>query len=157
MDVRKKELIARISQYLKDNNIRKPITIPKQVFHISDDNGTQKDFVVKQVDKTVMYTTDDIATILNVCMQVIKDALKSGEEINIYGFGKLGLRYRSPRELKNVLDGKPTLMRGCWIPRFWSYNDLKRCAMLYEQSLTDKELNAPPIYKDEPEEPEEED
>ena len=68
---------------MRENDIRKPISIPKQVFHISDDEGNHKDFTVKKIDKTVLYTADDIEAILDTLQFVIQEAVKAGEEISI--------------------------------------------------------------------------
>ena len=102
----RKELIRRTADVLRENNIRKPISIPKQVFHISDDEGNHKDFTVKKVDKSVAFTVEDIEAVLDACQYVIQDAVKSGEDITLRGFGTLGKRYRKARVVKDVLDGQ---------------------------------------------------
>ena len=61
----KKDLISKTAEVLRSNNIIKPVSTPKQVFHRSDDEGNQKDFVVKKTDKTVLYNTADVAAILD--------------------------------------------------------------------------------------------
>lgn len=59
------EFIKNVSDELRANDIRKPISIPKQVFHISDDEGNSKDFTIKKIDKTAIYTKDDVDNIIN--------------------------------------------------------------------------------------------
>ena len=143
----RKELIRRMAEVMRENDIRKPISIPKQVFHISDDDGNHKDFTVKKIDKTVLYTADDIEAILDTLQFVIQEAVKTGEEISIRGFGTLGLRYRKPRIQRNVMDGQPVEVEGRYVPHFLCGNDLKRCAQVYEQSLIDRKINEPlPIF-----------
>ena len=143
----RKELIRQIAAVMRDNDIRKPISIPKQVFHITDDEGNKKDFTVKKIDKSVLYTADDIEAVLDACQYVIQEALKAGDVISIRGFGTLGLRYRKPRMAKNVLDGESVLQAGHYVPRFLSGNDLKRCAQVYEQSIADQKLCEPlPVF-----------
>lgn len=56
----RKELVRRIANVMRENNIRKPVSSQKQVFHISDDEGNTKDFVVKKTDKGVLFTYDDV-------------------------------------------------------------------------------------------------
>lgn len=149
----RKELIRQIAAVMRDRGLRKQISIPKHVFHISDDEGNNKDFVVKKTDKSVLYTADDIEAVLDACQYVIQEAMKAGDEISIRGFGTLGLKYRKPRIAKNVLDGEPIRMEGHYVPKFVSGNDLKRCAQVYEQSVTDKKLRAPlPIFSEDNEE-----
>lgn len=134
----RKELVRRITEVMRENDIRKPISIPKQVLHISDDEGNKKDFTVKKADKRYLYTAADVIAVLDACQYVIQEALKAGEEISIHGFGTLALNYRQPRTLRNVLDGEPITMAGHYVPKFAVGNDLKRCAQIYEQSLKDR-------------------
>lgn len=146
----KKDLISNASKVLRDNNIRKRVTTPAHVFHISDDDGNQKDFKVKKTDKDVLYTVEDIERILDACIFVIQEAMKSGEEIAIHGFGKMMLRYRSPKTVRNVLDGNPVQTPGGYFPRFVPGNDLMRAAHIYEQYLKDRKINEPlPIFAEE--------
>ena len=145
----RKELISRVAALLREKDIRKPVSIPKQVFHISDENGNHKDFIAPETDKSVLYNVNDIEAIVDACIYVIKDALKRGEEIAIYGFGKLCLRYAKEHTVRNVLDGEPAKVEGHYIPKFTVGNELRRCAQIYEQSLKDKELSNPfPIQPD---------
>ncbi|MCD8208997.1 MAG: HU family DNA-binding protein, partial [Bacteroidales bacterium] len=90
----KRDLIREINNVLRENGVKKPISIPKHVFHISDDDGNSRDFSVKTREKTAVYTIDDVENILDACICVIEDALKRGEEVSIYSFGTLGLKYR---------------------------------------------------------------
>lgn len=149
----RKELISRISAVLRENNIRKPVSFPKHVFHISDDEGNQKDFVAKKTDKMVLYTTDDVAAILDACQYVIQETLKQGEEISIHGFGRLGLKYQKEKTVHNIRDSQLVTIDGHYSPRFLCGNDLKRCAQIYEQSLKDLEINKPlPVFSEEEDE-----
>lgn len=145
----RKELIRRMAEVMRENEVRKPISIPKQVFHISDDEGNHKDFTVKKIDKTVLYTADDVEAVLDALEYVIHEAIRAGEEISIRGFGTLGLRYRKPRIQRNVMDGQPVEVEGRFVPHFICGNDLKRCAQVYEQSISDRMINEPlPIFRD---------
>jgi DNA-binding protein HU-beta len=140
-------MISRATAVLRENNARKPVSIPKQVFHISDDEGNSKDFPVKKIDKSVLYTTDDVEVMLDALIQVIEEALKNGESVAVHGFGKLSLAWRKEHTVKNVLDGKPVTIEGFYTPKFYVGNDLKRCAQIYEQKLKDEELKAPlPVF-----------
>ena len=76
----RKELIRRMTEVMRENDIRKPISFPKHVFHISDDEGNRRDFTVKKVDKSVIYTADDVEAVLDTLQYVIQEALKAGEE-----------------------------------------------------------------------------
>lgn len=142
----KKEMISRIAALLRENDIRKPVSIPKQVFHISDDNGNSKDFKVRQIDRNVLYTAEDVENIIDACQYVIQDALKNGETVSVHGFGRLELMYTKERTAKNVLDGQEVFIEGHYRPRFLVGNDLRRCAQVYEQMLKDRETTRPPQY-----------
>ena len=133
----KKELISRVNDTLRNNNIRKPISSPKHVFHLSDDEGNHKDFVVKQTDKSVIYNIKDITAILDACLSVVEDAVKRGEDISIHGFGTLSVQRRAARRTKHPDTGKPVEIDAHYIPKFSFGNTLRRAAKLFELSLDD--------------------
>lgn len=135
------EFIKNVSDELRANDIRKPISIPKQVFHISDDEGNSKDFTIKKIDKTAIYTKDDVDNIINACITVIEEALKQGDEVYIRGFGSLGLHYRKPRKTKMVNTDEEIVIPGRYIPKFSFGSDLRVCAKIYELTLNDKSSN----------------
>lgn len=134
----KRELINRISNNLRENDIRKNIRFPQHVLHISDDEGNKKDFVIKKVDKGAIYTEKDIESILDACIAVIEDALKKGEEVSINGFGTLKLNYRPARWTIHPKTGENVDVRARYTPKFTFGKDLKMCAKIYELSLGDK-------------------
>lgn len=144
----KKELIRRAAIILKENGDRKMIRFPKQVFHISDDEGNTERFTVRKSDKQVIYTAPDIEVILDACLKVIMDAMKNGESVSLHGFGSFDVAYRKPSKVRNVLDGSEVFIDGHYVPKFACGNDLKRCAQVYEQSIADREIVAPPVYAD---------
>lgn len=145
----RKEFVRSITSYLKNNNLRKAVSLPKQIFHISDNEGNTKDFIVRKTDKTVLYTVEDIEAILDACIYVISDSLKRGEPISIRGFGTLGLKYRKPRATKKLGTDEWIDIDARYIPKFSFGNDLRMCAKLYELSLEDKSVNEPlPVFND---------
>lgn len=133
----KKELISKVAEVLRSNNIRKPVSTPKQVFHISDDEGNQKDFVVKKTDKSVLYNTTDVASIIEACLAVIEDSIKHGEEVYIHGFGTLGVHQRAARTTKHPETGQTVDVRARYVPKFSFGNNLRMAAKVYEMSLDD--------------------
>lgn len=135
----KLEMISRIAAYMREKNIRKAVSMPKQVFHISDNEGNTKDFTVRQTDKTVAYNTDDIAAVLDACLDIIKDALQNGEEVSVRGFGALKLQLRGGRWTKHPVTGEHIDVAAKYLPKFTFGNDLRICAQLYELSLKDEE------------------
>lgn len=134
----KQEFIKTVVELLCENEIKKPISIPKQTFHISDDDGNSKKFTVKRTDKSVQYTRKDVISIMDACIYVVQEALKRGEPISISGFGTLGLNYRKPRVVKHPDTDKNVYVNGRYVPKFTFGNDLRMCAKIYELSLDDK-------------------
>ena len=130
----KKELSSRVAEVLRANNIRKPVSVKKQTFHITDEDGNTADFHIKQQDKNVLYTVDDTANVIDACIAVILDAIKNGEEISIKGFGSLGLHYRAARRTKEPNSGEWCEIEARYIPKFSYGNDLRMAARLYELS-----------------------
>lgn len=146
----RKELIRNVAAAMRENNIRKLISSPKQVFHISDDDGNQKDFVVKKSDKGVLYTVDDVEAVLDTCLAVIEEAMRRGEAVSVRGFGTLGLKYRKPRATKVPGTEEWVDIESRYIPKFTFGNDLRMCAKVYELSLADKQLDvALPVFDEE--------
>jgi len=130
----RKELISKTAEVLRTNNIRKPVKFPRQVFHISDDEGNSKDFWVKKTDKTVPYKTEDVATILDTCIQVIIDSIRRGEEVRIPGFGVLELHYRAAREAILPSTGERVKVAERLVPKFTYGKHLRLAAKMYDIS-----------------------
>jgi len=132
----RRELVRRIANVMRDNNVRKPVSSPKQVFHISDDEGNKKDFVVRKTDKSVLFTVDDVEAVIDACLYVVEESLKRGEPVSIRGFGSLGLKYRKPRATKRPGTEEWVDIEARYIPKFSFGNDLRMCAKVYELSLS---------------------
>ena len=136
----KKDLISRVAAVLHSNGISKKVSMPKQVFHISDDEGNQKDFVVRKTDKEIRFNAGDIGAIIDACLLVIEDSLKKGEEISIHGFGTLGLHHRAARKTKRVGTDEWVDIEARYVPKFVSGNNLKIAAKIYELSLQESPI-----------------
>lgn len=147
----RKELVRRIANVMRENDIRKPVSSQKQVFHISDDEGNSKDFVVKKTDKGVLFTYDDVEAVMDTCLAVIGDSLKRGESVSIRGFGTLSLNYRKPRVNKHPVTHEEVEVSGRYVPKFESGKDLKMCAKMYELSLEERLTNYESSESDEEE------
>lgn len=128
----KKEFVKKVAAVLRNENARKPVSVPKTIFYVSDDRGNTKDFFIKPHDREVMYTIDDVTTILDACIYVIKDSLRHGIDIAIYGFGRFALAHRNKAKLNNLLDGADTaIVAERYVPKFYCGSDLKECARRY--------------------------
>ena len=131
----KKEFVSKVAETLRENNMRKPVSVKKHTFHISDDEGNTADFNIKQRDKNVLYTVDDAENVIDACLAVIVDALKNGEEINIKGFGRLGVHYRAARRTKEPNSGELCEVEARYVPKIYFGTELRMAAKLYELSL----------------------
>ena len=145
----RKEFARRIATLMREKDIRKPVSIPKQVFHISDDEGNARDFVVRKTDKSVQFTIEDVESMLDAIIFVIEDSIRHGEEISIRGFGTLGLHYRKSRKLKHVGTGEDTVAEARYVPKFTSGHDLRLSAKMYQLSLSDMDEPLPVYNEDE--------
>lgn len=144
----RKELVKNVVDTLKENNIRKPIKVPKQTFHISDDEGNVRNFTIKNTEKDMSYTTKDVSDIIDACIHVIEESIKNGDPVSIHGFGSLGLKYRKPRRTKCVGTDIDIEIEGHYVPKFSFGNDLRLCAKMYELSLNDRLKEPEPRYDD---------
>lgn len=134
----RKELTKRITGVLRDNNVRKPVSTPKHVFHITDDEGNTKDFVIRKTDKSVIYTIEDVDAVLTAFLDVVKDSLSRGEEVTLYGFGTFGLKYRPARYTKKPYTNERIEVAARYVPKFAFGSQLRMSAKLYELSLGDR-------------------
>lgn len=140
-------MIRRTANVMREREIRKLITIPKRVFHISDSDGNSKDFVVRQTDKGYLYTVDDVAAVVDTVVEVINESIRKGEPVTIRGFGTFGLKYMKPKLVTNVRTGEKVMAEGQFLPKFSFGHDLKMSATAYTLTLKDKHLDASlPIY-----------
>lgn len=135
----KKELASNVAELLRLNDIRKPVKIKKHTFRIVDEEGNAANFSVKRADKRVLYTNDDVNTIIDACLAVILDSIKRGEEINIRGFGVLGLHYRAARRAKQPGTEDWCEIEAHYVPKFFSGNDLKTAARLFDLSRKEQD------------------
>ena len=131
----KTELIQRVASVMRENNIRKPVSSQKKVFHISDDDGNVSDFVIKKSNKGVLFTVDDVSAVMDTCIAVIEDAIRRGEHVSVRGFGPLGVHYRKARTTKHPETGEIVEVSERYIPKFIFGSDLRMCAKMFELSL----------------------
>lgn len=133
----KRDLICKITELLRENDIKKPISAQKTTLHISDDYGNHSNFIIKKTGRRALYTVDDVAAILDAAMAVVEDSIRRGEEVSVHGFGTLGVHYRAPRSTKHPDTGEPVKIVGRYVPKFRVGKSLKQAAMVYD--LTTKE------------------
>lgn len=138
----RKEFVRRVADLLKEKNVRKPISVPKQILHISDDEGNHKDFTFQKVEKTAMYTVSDVDAILGACLKEIESAICRGEEVSLFGFGSLGVHRRAARSTKVPGTDQFVEVAERYVPKFSFGTNLRAAARLYEMSLNDEASQA---------------
>lgn len=131
------EFVGAISSKLRELGLRKPIRTPRHVFHISDDSGTTRNFVVKQTDRSEIYTRDDIENILSAIIDVVGEALVHGEKIQIRGFGTFELKWRNERKANHPVSGEVINIKGRYVPDFVFAKEFRVFGRLYELSVED--------------------
>jgi len=137
----KKELVSRTASIMRERGLRKLVKSPKQVFHISDDEGNVRDFTVRKSEKEVLYTVEDVDAVLNACIDAIKEALVDGSSVNIWGFGTFSLKYRKAGATRDFDTGEWIDIKARYVPKFSCGTDLRMCAKLYELSLNDTNID----------------
>lgn len=132
------EFYRKVLEDLRANDIRKPVTVKKHSFYITDDEGNKANFQVKQQDKEVLYNLTDVTNIMDACIRVVTESIKNGEPISIRGFGVMGLNYRKARRTKEPMTDNWVDVEARYVPKFYPGNDLKIAARMYEYSLKEK-------------------
>ena len=66
------------------------------------------------------------AKILNVLIDILKNALASGDSVRIRGFGKFYLKYQKKRIIKHPRTGESLIIEQKNIPKFRSYKALHK-------------------------------
>lgn len=139
----RKELIGAVREALASADYRKHVKMPKRTLHISDDEGVTKDFTIKFDDKYVRLSEDDVAVVIDTMLEIIKEALRSGESVDIRGFGSFCLKYRQPRSTKLIANGKRVDVDGRFVPRLNFYEELRNCGRIYAERIENGELISP--------------
>lgn len=144
----RKDLVRETAYLLRKNDVKMDVSIPKHVFHISDDEGNTRDFVVKSSNRRYIYNADDINAILEAFLVTIQDTLRRGEVVNIQGFGKFWMKYRKARATKNLQTGEMVPVKARFVPWFTPGKETKQTAKLYQLDQEDKGLFPPKEFLD---------
>ena len=161
--MQKHELIARVANVLRENNIRKQVHMDKRILKIVDatyaEEETSGRIVIKPRSKMAKYTNDDVANILEGVIAVILDGIRHGEGTAIKGLGNFSVYYRAPKKVRNINNGEMIDVPERYIVKFLPGLDMREAANMYTLSR----INNPegfkipdPIY-DQFEEPDDED
>jgi len=142
----KGEFISRVTAFLKETDARKPMRAQMHTFHISDDDGNHKDFIVKKVMKGILYNRDDVSVIVDACIKIIQEALMHGEAIDFHGFAKLGMHYHKLGNRTNPSTGEKLKIDGRYLPKLTAMSGLKKYVAIFQRALEDGTLTPlPPL------------
>lgn len=145
--MQKKDFISKVDEVLRDNDVKKKVSVPDTFFYVMDDSGNKKKLYVKIPDRTVSYNKADVQNIVDACWAVVEDCLKRGEDLTFYGIGTFGLKWRAPRMTKAPMTDDWYSIPGHYVPNFKYGNILQNAVKIYEQNLKESEINVPdPIY-----------
>ena len=133
----KKELIEHTCERLKNEGAAKPVTVPRRTFFISDNDGNECKFHVKQIDKKVSYNQQDVTNIIDSFLATVEDALKNGEQVSIYGIGTLKPHFRAARSTIDPIKKEQVDIAAHYTPKFFPGNNLKMAVKLWELSKID--------------------
>lgn len=85
-----------------------------------------KNDLVKEIAKQTAVTYKEANSTLDIISNLIKDALKNGEEVKIVGFGKFGIKERATRVTYNPKTKKKMVIPAGKVPCFKVGKELKR-------------------------------
>ena len=86
---------------------------------------TKAELVDKIAEKKQGLTRKDVEAVVNTVLDSIKDALASGDKIEIRGFGSFKIRSRKQREGRNPKTGSPVSVPAKKVPFFKAGKELK--------------------------------
>lgn len=135
----KKELISRAVEHLRKNDVRKRVPAQKTVLHISDDNGNNKDFIIRKTEKGILFNTEDVTNVVEVILSLLEDALRQGESVHLHGFGDFCLNYIEGREVKHPKSSEKIWIDPHFIPKFSPGKNLTLAAKVYTSLREDRD------------------
>jgi len=143
----KEGLTSRIAEILKNNDVKKSVSISSHQFFIMDEEGNQSTFRVPIPIRKVQYTKTDISNILDAFFAVLEDCIKRGEELSIYGVVSFGIKQRAARMTKIPGTEDWVNIPEKYVPYTKFGNILKTAARIYEANLKESQVELPPpIY-----------
>jgi nucleoid DNA-binding protein len=81
--------------------------------------------IVEEVNERLRLTKKDIARVIDLFFEIIKDALKEGKHIELRGFGTFEVKTREEREARNPKTGESVIVPKRRVPYFRPGKELK--------------------------------
>ena len=85
-----------------------------------------KNEIIKKLANDSNLTQKDCRTILNNFAELVGDALRTGETINLLGFGKFDVRYKNERKTYNPITKSNIIIPATKVPFFKPGKTLKQ-------------------------------
>lgn len=142
------ELEDAVAVKLRDDNIRKPVSIKNDSFFIRMGSGNEVKFDVAPIQKNVIYTRKDVSNIITAFIETVLSAIARGEKVSIRGFGTFDIHKRKSARVvrfgSDIWDEIPEQ----WVPKFISGEPFRLAARLYglSQKDTDDAASAKSVY-----------
>jgi len=92
--------------------------------------------IVEHIAERTGLTKTDTALVVEGMIETLKDALISGETVEIRGFGTFKIKQRAARRARNPRTGEPVDIPAKYVPTFKPSRELKN-------SVADKERYSP--------------
>ena len=127
----KKGLIEKTRDVLKNNDIRKPVSVKSEKFRIASDGGDNAVFTVDREDKRIPYNARDVANILDALIAVIEDCMRRGEQVAVRGFGSLEIRKVKEHRVREPEEEIWHIIPEQYRPKFTAGCDLAAAARSY--------------------------
>jgi integration host factor subunit beta len=86
---------------------------------------TKSELIEKLLSKNSVLTRKDSELVVDIVFDSMKDALQSGDKVEIRGFGSFTVRERSPREARNPKNGEVVSIPSKKIPFFKTGKELR--------------------------------
>lgn len=81
--------------------------------------------IVEEVNEKLSLTKKDIARVIDLFFEIVKDGLKDGKHIELRGFGTFEVKTREEREARNPKTGESVVVPKRRVPYFRPGKELK--------------------------------
>lgn len=82
--------------------------------------------LVAEIRNRMDFTWDQATSVVDAVFDTVEDALKSGETVNITGWGRFTSRNRPARSVRNPQTGSPVMVAAKNVVRFKAGKELLR-------------------------------
>ncbi|MEI8355274.1 MAG: integration host factor subunit beta [Deltaproteobacteria bacterium] len=86
---------------------------------------TKSELIEKLLETNTVLTRKDSEMVVEIVFESMKNALQTGDKIEIRGFGSFTVRERSPREARNPKNGEIVSIPAKKIPFFKTGKELR--------------------------------